>query len=87
MDGDAVSAVPTPFRVRVQGSAWWANCAWDALGILALLGQDGEIDTQCAYSSADLAIAVRSRALDPDADGVIHFAVPAARWWDDIGYT
>jgi hypothetical protein len=21
------------------------------------------------------------------ADGVAHFAVPAAHWWDDIGFT
>jgi hypothetical protein len=81
------SAVPTPFRVRAQDSAWWANCAWDALGILAALDQDGEIATQCANSGADLTVTVHDGALDPDASGVIHFAVPAARWWDDIGYT
>jgi hypothetical protein len=22
-----------------------------------------------------------------EGDGVAHFAVPAARWWDDIGFT
>ena len=81
------SGVITDYRAVIEGRSWWANCAWDALGILALLGQDGEIETLCAYSGADLAIAVRSGALDLDTDEVIHFAVPAARWWDDIGYT
>ena len=22
-----------------------------------------------------------------ETDGVVHFAVPAARWWDDVGFT
>ena len=30
------SAVPTAFRVRTSGGEWWANCAWDALGISAM---------------------------------------------------
>src|SRR3712207_3093970 len=32
------SAVPTAFRVTSGELAWWANCAWDALGIPAMLG-------------------------------------------------
>jgi hypothetical protein len=81
------SAVPTGFRVHVPGSSWWANCAWDALGVLAALGQDGEVETQCANSSDDMIVAARGGSLDWNASGVIHFAVPAAHWWDDIGYT
>ncbi len=32
------SAVPTSFAVRAEGSQWWGNCIWDALGILACWG-------------------------------------------------
>ena len=35
------SAVPTAYPVRTRGRTYWANCAWDAAGVLALLG-DGE---------------------------------------------
>jgi hypothetical protein len=81
------SAVPTTFRVSVADSTWWANCAWDALGIPAMLRRDSQIEARCANSGISLNINVRAGALAADATGVIHFAVPAARWWDDIGYT
>src|SRR5512137_2310373 len=29
------SAIPTPFRVHANGKTYWANRAWDALGIPA----------------------------------------------------
>lgn len=80
------SNVPTAFRVRSAGKMWWANCAWDALGIAAATGRDVAVDTDCPDCGDPLALAVRSGALDA-ADGVAHFAVPAARWWDDIGDT
>ena len=37
------SAVPTDFVVRIEEREWYANCAWDGLGILALLG-DGILE-------------------------------------------
>src|SRR5690242_9271760 len=33
-----LSAVPTAYRVHVQGRRLYANCAWDSLGIPAMLG-------------------------------------------------
>ena len=44
-----LSAVPTRFHVRVDGRrAYYANCVWDALGILAMLGRDGVVAATCA---------------------------------------
>ena len=80
-----LSAVPTPFRVRVGDRGHWGNCIWDALGIPPMLGQDGELSTRCGDCQAPMALTVRGGALVP-AEGVIHFAVPAAHWWDDIGF-
>src|SRR5215469_13250014 len=37
------SAVPTPFQVEAGGRTYWGNCLWDALGILAMLKQDGRV--------------------------------------------
>ena len=38
------SAVPTAYRVQAAGRWWYANCAWDALGICAALRVDGRIE-------------------------------------------
>src|ERR1051325_6208263 len=32
----AFSAVPTPYRVTGSRAAWWANCAWDMLGVAVI---------------------------------------------------
>ena len=80
------SAVPTSFLVRSGEIQWWGNCIWDALGILALLGVDGEISTACPNSGQALRVTVAGNALVESA-GVVHFAVPARDWWRDIGFT
>jgi alkylmercury lyase-like protein len=80
------SAVPTAFRVRTSAGEWWANCAWDALGISAMLQAPAEITTTCADCGAPPPIRTTGRALWTGS-GVVHFAVPAASWWDDIGFT
>jgi hypothetical protein len=80
------SAKPTAFRVTAGETAWWANCAWDALGIAAATGCDVEIATDCPDCAEPLGLRVEAGALVP-APGIVHFAVPAAHWWDDIGFT
>jgi hypothetical protein len=79
-------AVPTAFRVAAGSGSWWGTCIWDALGIPAMLGEDATISTHCADCGEPLELRVEGDSLLP-AEGVAHFAVPARRWWDDIGYT
>jgi hypothetical protein len=81
-----LSAVPTPFRVQVGDRGYWGNCIWDALGIAPMLGQDGKLSTSCGDCQAPMTLTIRGGALLP-AEGVIHFAVPAAHWWDNIGFS
>jgi Alkylmercury lyase len=81
------SAIPTPFEVEVGAHRYFGNCIWDALGIPVCLKTDGRIRTSCADCVEPLLLDVRDGALDAPADHVIHFEVPAARWWDDIGST
>jgi hypothetical protein len=82
-----LSAVPTPHVVRVTGGrSHYANCVWDALGVLAMLGVDGDVDTSCADCSSPLRLTVNNGELEP-SNAVVHFAVPAARWWEDIVFT
>jgi Alkylmercury lyase len=80
------SAIPTDFRVTSGERGWWANCAWDALGISAMLQLPAEITTSCTDCGDPLTVRTTGNALS-DASGVVHFAVPAAQWWDDIGFT
>jgi Alkylmercury lyase len=80
------AARPTPFRVEADGRSWFANCAWDAFGIGAALHADSTIHTECADCATRLDIAVHDGRPD-DTDLVFHVLVPAASWWDDIGYT
>ncbi len=77
---------PTPFRVEAAGRSWFANCAWDAFGIGAALKADSTIHTECADCRTPLDIDVRD-GLPADTDLVFHVLVPAASWWNDIGYT
>ncbi len=81
-----LSAVATPFRVETERGAFWGNCIWDALGVIAMLGGDGRVATQCPECADPLDFRVERGELVP-ADGIVHFAVPAARWWDNIGFT
>ena len=80
------SAVETPFLVRVGEKAYYANCAWDALGIPAALHRDAGVFASDAHTGEPLDLEVRGGKPVP-RPCAIHFAVPAAQWWDDIIYT
>ncbi len=81
------SAIPTAFEVEVGDRRYFGNCIWDALGIPACLHADARIRTYCPDCSELLSIEVHGSELEAPADARIHFAVPAANWWDDIGST
>ncbi len=83
------SALPTSFEVRSGDRRWWGNCIWDSLGILAAVGVDGEVRTSCPDCGEPLRLEVRDGEVAADPAGeraVVHFAIPAAHWWDDIGF-
>lgn len=80
------AAQPTDFVVEAVGRSWYANCAWDAFGIGAALKADSTIHTTCPDCKEPVEIVVRDRRPD-DTDLIFHVLVPAASWWDDIGYT
>ncbi len=82
-----LSAVPTDFQVELDGSTCWANCIWDALGIPAMLGREAIVRTSCLDCGEALTVEVGADGVLCGSRGVVHFAVPAARWWDDIVYT
>lgn len=80
------SAVPTDYHVDWGERSAYANCAWDAFGIAAALATDVTITTRDPLDGTALTVRVSGGRVIPD-DHVVHFAVPAAQWWTDIGFT
>jgi len=80
------SAVPTAFRVEADERGWWANCIWDGLGVVAMIGKNAVIHTSCADCGEAIVLEVKGLSLG-QVDALVHFAVPAAHWWEDIVFT
>lgn len=55
------SAVPTAYPVELDGRRYWANCAWDALGIPAMMGKDASAATVCPDCNERVTIPVAFR--------------------------
>ena len=81
-----LSAVPTPFPVTVAGKEFFGNCIWDALGVVSMLGSTGVVHSSCGCCGELMPLRVEDGAVQA-AEGLVHFAVPALHWWDDIVYT
>lgn len=80
------SGVPTQHRVLVGDREYVANCAWDALGIIAALHEPGTVISTCAQSGERLELQVGANGPAP-SDWVFHCLVPASRWWTDLVFT
>jgi len=91
-DGESIrmappfSGVPTQHRVASGGVTYYANCAWDALGIPAALRRPGVVHSRCEASLEPLELEVSDQA-PPTSDWRFHCAVPAVKWWKDIVFT
>jgi Alkylmercury lyase len=79
-------AYPSPFRVETPRGEYWGVCAWDALGVVAMLGGDGTVRTHCQDCAVPMTLRVDDGEYRGD-DGVFHVAVPARRWWENIAFT
>ena len=79
-------AVPSGFRVAAAGKHYWGICIWDALGIAAAVGSDAVITAPCGDCGAAMTLEVCGGQL-VRTEGVVHFAIPAHHWWDNIGFT
>jgi hypothetical protein len=79
-----LSAVPTPYRVRANDQHYWANCAWDSLGIPAMLHADAEIEAHDVLSDRVIRYAIKDGVLIGETTGIVHFLKPFAHWYDDL---
>ncbi len=91
-DGESIrmappfSGVPTQHVAAAGGKRYYANCAWDSLGISAALGKAATVESRCEQSGEPLRPRVGLEGPEP-SDWLFHCAVPAAHWWDDIVLT
>jgi hypothetical protein len=80
------AAAESSFAVLTPRGKWDAICIWDALGILVVLGSDGAVETTCPDCGDALTLSVRDGEID-SSEYVVHYEVPAARFYDDIAHT
>lgn len=82
------SGIPTDFKVHANSKTYFANCAWDMLGIPAALHCDAVIDAVCTESNEKVELQVQDGKLRFTNDDLrIHFPLPFARWYDDLVFT
>jgi hypothetical protein len=79
------SAQPTPFRVYTGGRAYYANCAWDMLGISAALHADARIEAVYADTSEVARLSVADGHVH--GNGVVYFTLPFRQWYDNLIFT
>src|ERR1700752_1083030 len=54
------SAIPTNFKVHANGKTYYANCAWDRLGIPVLLQSDAGSDAVCTESNESVQLEIKN---------------------------
>lgn len=77
------SGVETSFKVHANGMTYFANCAWDSLGIPAALHADAEIEATCAQSGEPIRLKVASQQVER-SNALVHFLIPFREWYDDL---
>jgi hypothetical protein len=91
------SGIPTDFKVHANGKTYYANCAWDMLGIPAALHADAVIEAVCTESNETVKLDVKNgnialAAVPGGEDAalsslLVHFPLPFSRWYDDLVFT
>ena len=84
------SAVMTGFVVTCGARRWFANCAWDALTVMAMVRATEAVPlvfhTHCGGSGEPMRIEVNDTG-PAGGEARLHFAVPIRDWWKDIAFT
>lgn len=87
-----VAGAPTSYRVSAAGVTWFANSAWDMLGVAAMFMTEVTIETRCTDCGDPVkfmldphafpAFRFLNKSLDDNA--IIHFLTPARKWHEDV---
>ena len=80
------SGIPTDFKVHANGKTYFANCAWDMLGIPAALHADAVIEAKFTESNELITIEIEDGKVI-NGELLVHFPLPFSRWYDDLVFT
>ena len=80
------SGVETPFVVHADNKCYYANCAWDSLGIPVALERDAEIEASCAQTGEPIRLRVTDGQVQV-SEALVHFLVPFKDWYNDLPST
>jgi hypothetical protein len=91
------SGIPTEFKVHANGKTYFANCAWDMLGIPIVLHCNAIIEAVFTESNETVQLEIRDGKVAQAAvlgggdaalgSLLVHFPLPFARWYDDLVFT
>lgn len=80
------SGIPTDFKVHANGKTYFANCAWDMLGIPAALHCDAVIDAVFTESNEAVQLEIRDGKVT-NGELLVHFPLAFSHWYDDLVFT
>ena len=80
------SAIPTNYKVTSQNKEWYANCAWDSIGIAAALNIDVQIHAVYPDNQEKVELAVH-HGLVEGKNHMVYFPLPCSQWYDDLIFT
>lgn len=80
------SGIPTDFKVHANGKTYYANCAWDMLGIPAALHADAVIEAKCTENNESVQLEVQGGKVT-NSNLLVHFPLSFSRWYDDLVFT
>ncbi len=79
-----LSAVATDYQVMVGDRRLYANCAWDALGIPAMLQADASIEARHPLDRELVHFSIEAGKLKSENEGMVHFAKPFRNWYKNL---
>jgi hypothetical protein len=80
------ASTKTDYEVVSGDRTYYANCAWDMLGIPMILNAPAQVHTKCTDCGSPMTIEC-DPSHPPAENAVVHFLVPARHWYEDIGFT
>jgi len=80
------SAVATPFRVRIGGKHYFANCAWDTVSLHVMLQADSFVESYCHHCGSPISLSLSrgARVSGDPPEPLIFLSVPVGRWYDNL---
>ena len=80
------SGITTPFRDRIGGRTYFANCAWDTVSLHVMLGQDAEVDAFCHHCGEPISLKLSDGRMvsGSNPNPLIFLSVPVSKWYDNL---